>query len=287
MNRVMNDDDKIRRAEEILERRSSYKLYNENTQSEEVKKRSIRGKLFIKLFICLCIYCGLYYVKNANNNKLNVIFENTKNVLEYDVNFKEVCSMVGSKLKWFKSENQENYDENSNNNEENILTNDASNKTDNVSVGIGGETDNIDGSYIEDNQVDVEIRNNISMIKPLEEYMITSPFGVRESNNIVSANHKGIDLGARAGSTIVSSTDGLVTEASAEGDFGLHLIISTENISIIYGHCSELMVGEGEIITQGQEIAKVGSTGKATGPHLHFEIRKDGTSIDPESLIEF
>ena len=55
----------------------------------------------------------------------------------------------------------------------------------------------------------------------------------------------------------------------------------------MYAHCSELEVNEGDIIQKGQEIAKVGSTGKATGPHLHFEIKLEGRLVNPECILQF
>ncbi|MBR0350212.1 MAG: M23 family metallopeptidase [Clostridia bacterium] len=62
--------------------------------------------------------------------------------------------------------------------------------------------------------------------------------------------------------------------------------IKIGNVSIIYAHCNDLYVKEGDKITQGQEIAEVGSTGNSTGPHLHFEIRLNEETIDPEKILE-
>ena len=62
--------------------------------------------------------------------------------------------------------------------------------------------------------------------------------------------------------------------------------IKIGNVSIIYAHCNNLYVKEGDKITQGQEIAEVGSTGNSTGPHLHFEIRLNEETIDPEKILE-
>lgn len=67
---------------------------------------------------------------------------------------------------------------------------------------------------------------------------------------------------------------------------GKHLKIKIGNVSLVYAHCNSLYVKEGDQIAQGQEIAEVGSTGNSTGPHLHFEIRLNEETIDPESILE-
>ena len=88
------------------------------------------------------------------------------------------------------------------------------------------------------------------------------------------------------GTKILSSTDGEVVIASEEGDFGKHLKIQIGEVSIIYAHCNNLYVKQGEYVKQGQEIAEGGSTGNSTGPHLHFEIRISERTINPEKILE-
>ena len=73
---------------------------------------------------------------------------------------------------------------------------------------------------------------------------------------------------------------------SEEGDYGKHLKIQIGNVSIIYAHCNQLYVNQGEKVVQGQEIAEVGSTGNSTGPHLHFEIRYQERTVDPQKILD-
>lgn len=161
-------------------------------------------------------------------------------------------------------------------------------------MGIGGSTEeqtNEDiGSLTEEEQMKIDseyINKNFNIIVPVSKYTVTSGFGSRESTEIVSANHKGIDLGAITGTTIIAAMDGTVIKASSEGDYGKHLKIQNGDITTIYAHCNELLVKEGDYVISGQEIAKVGSTGKATGPHLHFEIRRENRAINPELILKF
>ena len=66
---------------------------------------------------------------------------------------------------------------------------------------------------------------------------------------------------------------------------GNHLKIQINDVIIVYAHCNKLNVQQGEHVTQGQEIAEVGSTGNSTGPHLHFEIRKEDRLVDPQLIL--
>ena len=132
-----------------------------------------------------------------------------------------------------------------------------------------------------------EIKEKISFIKPVEG-IVTSNFGWRNpKSSTVSKYHTGIDIGAKEGTNIISATNGKVVLASSEGSYGNHLKIQVEDIEIIYAHCLSLEVKEGDEIKQGQIIAKVGSTGNSTGPHLHFEIRRENRYVDPKLILDF
>lgn len=112
---------------------------------------------------------------------------------------------------------------------------------------------------------------------PLSGAWVSSPFGMRDGKI-----HEGIDLAHDHGTPILAIADGTVTfSGNAEG-YGKLIIISHENgYESYYAHCSTLYCSEGDHVRQGETIAEVGSTGKSTGPHLHFEIRKDGAPQDP------
>lgn len=116
---------------------------------------------------------------------------------------------------------------------------------------------------------------------------ITSPFGWRY-HPMLHANkfHTGIDIGARYGTAVHAADGGTVIHAGWLGGFGNAVIIDHGNgISTLYGHCSQLFVGEGQTVQKGDHIAAVGSTGRSTGPHLHFEVRQNGVPIAPMSML--
>ena len=81
--------------------------------------------------------------------------------------------------------------------------------------------------------------------------------------------------------------EGTVELVSGEGSYGNHVKITNGDVSTLYAHCSKIYVKEGDYITQGQEIAEVGATGNVTGPHLHFEIRRNNEYVDPDLILEF
>ena len=129
---------------------------------------------------------------------------------------------------------------------------------------------------------------NISFIWPCpSSSRITSQFGGRSSpTEGASTDHKGVDIGASTGSDILAAASGTVTISTYSVSAGNYIMIDHGGgVSTVYMHCSSLLVSEGEEVTQGQVIAKVGSTGYSTGPHLHFGVRADGAYVNPLQYV--
>jgi murein DD-endopeptidase MepM/ murein hydrolase activator NlpD len=116
---------------------------------------------------------------------------------------------------------------------------------------------------------------------------LTSPYGYRIHPIYgVRKLHTGIDIAASSGTAIKAAGDGVVVFAGRWGGYGNCVILDHGGgVATLYGHCSRLAVSEGQNVTQGQSIAYVGSTGLSTGPHLHFEVRRDGHPVDPMGYL--
>ena len=126
-----------------------------------------------------------------------------------------------------------------------------------------------------------------SLRMPLDESVLTSNFGMRTSP--ITGNpkfHKGIDLAAPRGTNVYACKSAVVANASWDNVYGNFVILDHENnTQSVYAHMDETLVKTGEIINGGTVIGKVGTTGASTGPHLHFEIRVNGTAQDPRRLL--
>lgn len=123
------------------------------------------------------------------------------------------------------------------------------------------------------------------MVWPLNG-VITSRFGYRQLRVSGSNFHTGLDIDGDTGDPIVASVAGTVTHSGWRGGYGYLVIVTNGNTDYYYAHASELLVDEGTPVKVGQLIARVGSTGNSTGPHLHFEVRVDGDPVDPLPILE-
>ncbi len=120
--------------------------------------------------------------------------------------------------------------------------------------------------------------------KPVRTAAFTSGFGVRSDPfRGAAAMHAGIDLAGPVGTPIYATADGVVSESGYNsGGYGnLVKITHGRGIETRYGHLSSIMVSPGQRITRGQQIGRMGSTGRSTGSHLHYEVRIDGRAVNP------
>lgn len=117
---------------------------------------------------------------------------------------------------------------------------------------------------------------------------ISSNFGSRSDPfNFSEKQHEGLDIAADSGTVIKASASGTVTLSDWNGNYGKCIIIEHGyGLSTLYSHCLTLLVEEGQIVKKGDIIAKMGSTGRSTGPHLHFEVRLNGVPTDPLEYLD-
>lgn len=112
---------------------------------------------------------------------------------------------------------------------------------------------------------------------------VNSHYGWREGRM-----HKGVDIDLQRGDVVVSAFDGKVRVAKKSGGFGNVVIIMHPNgLETVYAHLSKFKVKPGQVVLSGQPIGLGGSTGRSSGPHLHFEIRYKGKDLNPETIVSF
>ena len=120
-----------------------------------------------------------------------------------------------------------------------------------------------------------------SFMRPIIGGTITSVYGKRSSGF-----HTGLDLATSTGTPIYASASGTVKFAGTQGGYGKLVIIDHGNgYQTYYAHCSAIYVTAGQTVNQGDNISAVGSTGNSTGPHVHFEIRYNGSTLNPQNYI--
>lgn len=303
LDRVLTQEEKIRRAEEIYQRRRGQYSYGkecriEASSGDKPKNFLLFKKMFLQMAICLVIYFIFYLIQNSNYIFSEDVINGAKQILSYDIDivsmYEQTMSFISNQMEGLKPEE--------NSKESPAVTNEIENIIgENIVLennGIGGATfenvvlENViqTSSDLEEPTVQTDdeyIKMNFSFVKPVEG-VVSSEFGQRDDENpLVSKNHTGIDIAANTGTVIKAAMEGEVTISSTYGDYGHHIKITNGDVSTLYAHCNKLYVKKGDTVTKGQKIAEVGSTGKSTGPHLHFEIIRGTTYINPRKIIEF
>ena len=138
-------------------------------------------------------------------------------------------------------------------------------------------------------ELDYQIQDDTAkIVAPVNSKRYTSKFGYR-INPITNVNafHTGLDIAAPLGTKIKAAYNGTVLKTGEDSHSGKYIFLShADGLETFYCHCSEILAKDGAKIRQGETIALVGSTGWSTGPHLHFEIHKNGKRLDPLPFLE-
>lgn len=288
MERTLSDEEKIRKAIEISQRRNN----NRRASYQEVSIPSSNFKKEYKLFkrmimqvmICALIYLIFYLITTTNYVFSEDVINKTNSILNYDIEFYNIYKQGINKIKGFVSEFNS---KNGGNVEANEIKSEDNNE---IKESENAETKNNETlvSSISQMEKDAEdVKKICNFQKPLSG-KITSEFGEREViSSVMTADHKGIDIAANSGTDIQAAISGQVVEADSNSEYGKFIKIKNEDVLTVYAHCSKLKVKKGDSIEKGDVIAEVGSTGKSTGPHLHFEIRLSDRYINPRLVIQF
>ena len=165
-------------------------------------------------------------------------------------------------------------------------TNGGEAHTDEALSGVGGE----DVKLYEATGITsfAPIKTTSPAVSPIEKGRYTSYFGYR-INPITGefSFHTGLDIAAPEGTKIRAAYSGEVTRVGEDSRVGKYIFVTHDDgLVTFYCHCSEILAQEGAVLRQGETVARVGSTGWSTGPHLHFEVRKDNIRYNPLFILE-
>ncbi|MBI4754264.1 MAG: M23 family metallopeptidase [Betaproteobacteria bacterium] len=141
---------------------------------------------------------------------------------------------------------------------------------------------------VEAELIDDRIRRNLlPTTMPIGGGLMTSSFGWRiDPFTGHRALHEGVDFPSSIGSPIKAAAGGVIIAAASHPQYGNMVEVDHGNGLVTrYAHASRLTVKEGAVVKRGQKLAEVGSTGRSTGPHLHFEVRKDGVAVNPHRFL--
>ena len=284
MERVLTENEKLKRAEEIAYRRK----YPEERISinEKEKKSYIGSKILLEILILVNITIVIYCFQNKNE-----IFSESflEKINSYELNIKENFQSFFNSIISMPEDATVFENEVNNTTEEKVSIEEAGENVENKEeVALGGAVEEKKTEMLLENKTDSsKIKEEYDIQKPIFG-VVTSSFGIRESDNEkISGFHTGTDIAANSGTDIVSAIKGTVILVSEEGDYGKHLKVQDGEVVTLYAHCSEILVKEGQSVEKGEKIAKVGSTGNSTGPHLHFEIRYQNRYVNPQEIFEF
>ena len=274
MERLMSVEDKIKRAEEIYERRHENSNSIAKVNINEKKDAKLLRKMIIQIIICMSIYLIIYVMDNNNFSFSQDFVNKADEILSYDTDFMQIYEDMKNRVLSIMNKN-ENKSENQTSPEESIGGAEENVEYQEIEV---GQEENANQQHSEQNFEQIsetekeilKVKNTTTFIKPVEG-IISSKYGQREqATGTVPKNHTGTDIATNIGTKIKSATDGEIVLASEEGDYGKHLKVQIGEVSIIYAHCNQLYVKQGDKVKQGQEIAVVGSTGNSTRTTLTF-----------------
>lgn len=131
------------------------------------------------------------------------------------------------------------------------------------------------------------VTRQIVFDEPVKGYAVNSPFGLRRLPGQAARHHEGVDIAAPQGTGVYVSAEGRVLRTGYDAaGYGRFVEIAHPNgMTTLYGHLSRLDVASGDAVTSGERIGLVGSTGRSTGPHLHFEVRRGGRQVNPVKVM--
>jgi murein DD-endopeptidase MepM/ murein hydrolase activator NlpD len=306
---IITLDDKINRASQDIQE-SDIKLQNINNEIEEVNKDIDQLEKTIKENQGILEQRLRASNKNLSLGYIQILFrsenlsefltnlQTIKEIVTYDKNILEELSKTSESLDIKKKDLSSKQDEikllsNTLNSKKSDLEKDKK-ELGELKSKLETEENDIQNKISEISNVNNGTGDNNNYIVsnngwPVQGYTrISSPYGMRMHPVLkVRKMHTGIDIPAPTGTNVLSIDNGKVIFAGVQGGYGNTVMILHDDGKVsLYAHNSRITVSNGQRVSKGQVIAKIGSTGRSTGPHLHFEIRINGSHVNPINYLK-
>lgn len=234
----------------------------EQTETVEKKKNSTNSVMIVQLVVCIFAVVSVFLIGRLSPQTFEFIRDEYNRIMSVDMDAKEIASSAKKVIERAEATDEGQTDEKSTE-RKNVNT---------VKSAADGEVMAVMSLFKSDEEITVPVHGEI-----------TSEYGNR--TNPVSGEylmHSGVDIAASQGTEIRAAYSGIVSEVGSNSVGGNYIsLVHKDGSETLYCHCSKIIAEKGDVIRAGETIALVGSTGRSTGPHLHFEITVDGKTENP------
>lgn len=234
----------------------------EQTETVEKKKNSTNSVMIVQLVVCIFAVVSVFLIGRLSPQTFEFIRDEYNRIMSVDMDAKEIASSAKKVIERAEATDEGQTAEKSTE-RKNVNT---------VKSAADGEVMAVMSLFKSDEEITVPVHGEI-----------TSEYGNR--TNPVSGEylmHSGVDIAASQGTEIRAAYSGIVSEVGSNSVGGNYIsLVHKDGSETLYCHCSKIIAEKGDVIRVGETIALVGSTGRSTGPHLHFEITVDGKTENP------
>lgn len=234
----------------------------EQTETVEKKKISTNSVMIVQLVVCIFAVVSVFLIGRLSPQTFEFIRDEYNRIMSVDMDAKEIASSAKKVIERAEATDEGQTAEKSTE-RKNVNT---------VKSAADGEVMAVMSLFKSDEEITVPVHGEI-----------TSEYGNR--TNPVSGEylmHSGVDIAASQGTEIRAAYSGIVSEVGSNSVGGNYIsLVHKDGSETLYCHCSKIIAEKGDVIRAGETIALVGSTGRSTGPHLHFEITVDGKTENP------
>lgn len=234
----------------------------EQTETFKKKKNSTNSVMIVQLVVCIFAVASVFLIGRLSPQTFEFIRDEYNRIMSVDMDAKEIASSAKKVIERAEATDEGQTAEKSTE-RKNVNT---------VKSAADGEVMAVMSFFKSDEEITVPVHGEI-----------TSEYGNR--TNPVSGEylmHSGVDIAASQGTEIRAAYSGIVSEVGSNSVGGNYIsLVHKDGSETLYCHCSKIIAEKGDVIRAGETIALVGSTGRSTGPHLHFEITVDGKTENP------